>query len=58
MYIGIAAVIVNLVIVLVLTVILNAAKVSNGTDETLPQQYTADPETAPAPVPADIAVAD
>jgi SSS family solute:Na+ symporter len=57
-YIGIAAVIVNLVIVLVLTVILNAAKVSNGTDETLPRQYTADPETAPAPIPADIAVAD
>jgi solute:Na+ symporter, SSS family len=51
-YIGIAALIVNLAVLLVLTVILNAVKVSNGTDETLPHQYTADPETTPAPVPA------
>ena len=36
----------------ILTPILRAARVPEGTDETLPHQYTADPEQAPAPVPA------
>ena len=42
----------NLVIAVVLTLILRAARVPEGTDETLPEQYTADPEQAPAPAPA------
>ena len=36
-------------IAVVLTLILKAVKVPEGTDETLPHQYTADPEEAPAP---------
>jgi SSS family solute:Na+ symporter len=53
-YIGVSAVILNLVIAVVLTVILRAARVSEGTDETLPHQYTADPDEAPVPVPAGV----
>ena len=55
-YIGLTAVIINLVVVVVLTLILKATKVPEGTDETLPHQYTADPEQAPAPVPAGVGV--
>jgi len=33
----------------ILTVILRAAKVPQGADETLPHQYTADPADAPVP---------
>jgi solute:Na+ symporter, SSS family len=53
-YIGITALIINVVITLVLTPILKAFKVPEGTDETLPHQYTADPEAAPAPAPAGV----
>ncbi len=53
-YIGLSAVIINLVIAVVLTLILKAAKVPEGTDETLPHQYTADPEDAPARAPAGV----
>jgi solute:Na+ symporter, SSS family len=49
-YIGLAAVILNIAISLVLTLILWATRVPAGADETLPQQYTADPASAPAPV--------
>jgi solute:Na+ symporter, SSS family len=56
-YIGITAIIINVVIAALLTVILKAARVPEGTDETLPHQYTADPKEAPAPVPAGIAAA-
>jgi hypothetical protein len=38
----------------VLTPVLKAAKTPEGIDETLPAQYTADPETAPTPVPAGV----
>jgi hypothetical protein len=41
----------------VLTLILKAARVPEGTDETLPHQYTADPEDAPAKAPAGVAAA-
>jgi SSS family solute:Na+ symporter len=51
-YIGITALIINVVIAVVLTLILKAARVPEGTDETLPHQYTADPEQGPAPTPA------
>jgi solute:Na+ symporter, SSS family len=54
-YIGLSAVILNLVIAVVLTLILKATRVPEGTDETLPYQYTADPDAAPAPTPAGVA---
>jgi solute:Na+ symporter, SSS family len=50
-YIGITAFIINVVIAVVLTLILKAVKAPAGADETLPHQYTADPDKAPAPVP-------
>ena len=53
-YIGITAIIINIVIAVVLTPILRAARVPEGADETLPHQYTADPVQAPAPVPAGV----
>ncbi len=53
-YIGITAIIINAVIAVVLTFVLRAARVPEGTDETLPHQYTADPQQAPAPVPAGV----
>ena len=43
-YIGLTAVIINLVIAVVLTLVLRATRVPEGTDETLPHQYTADPD--------------
>ncbi|HTR94107.1 MAG TPA: sodium:solute symporter [Trebonia sp.] len=53
-YIGLSAVLINLVIAVVLTLILRAAKVPEGADETLPHQYTADPDGVPAPTPAGV----
>jgi SSS family solute:Na+ symporter len=53
-YIGLTAVIINLVIAVVLTLILKAVRVPEGADETLPHQYTADPEEAPVPAPAGV----
>jgi solute:Na+ symporter, SSS family len=54
-YIGLTAVLLNLVIAVILTPVLRAVRVPEGTDETLPQQYLADPDQAPAPVPAGVA---
>ena len=51
-YIGLTAIILNLAVSVVLTLVLRAARVPAGTDETLPHQYTADPVDAPAPAPA------
>jgi solute:Na+ symporter, SSS family len=48
-YIGFSALLINIVIAVILTVILRAAKVPQGADETLPHQYTADPADAPVP---------
>jgi len=53
-YIGLTALVINAVIAVVLTLILKAAKVPAGADETLPHQYTADPEQAPVPQPAGV----
>jgi SSS family solute:Na+ symporter len=53
-YIGITAIIINVLLAAILTPILKAARVPEGPDETLPHQYTADPEQASAPVPAGI----
>jgi SSS family solute:Na+ symporter len=52
-YIGLTAVILNLVVAVVLTLVLRATRVPEGTDETLPHQYTADPAAA-APKPAGV----
>ncbi|HEX3961283.1 MAG TPA: sodium:solute symporter [Trebonia sp.] len=49
-YIGISAFVLNLAIAVIVTLVLRALRVPEGTDETLPHQYTADPEQAPAPV--------
>jgi len=51
-YIGLSAIILNIAIAVILTLVLRAARVPEGADETLPHQYTADPAQAPAPVPA------
>jgi SSS family solute:Na+ symporter len=56
-YIGLSAVVLNLVIAVVLTVVFRAARVPEGVDETLPEQYTADPEQAPAPMPTAVGAA-
>jgi SSS family solute:Na+ symporter len=53
-YIGISAVLLNLVIAVVLTPLLRAVRAPEGADETLPHQYVADPETAPVPAPAGV----
>jgi len=53
-YIGFTAIIINIVVSVVLTLVFKALRVPAGTDETLPHQYTADPETAPAPIPAGV----
>ena len=51
-YIGLTAVILNLVVSAVLTLVLRATRVPAGADETQPRQYTADPVDAPTPAPA------
>jgi len=53
-YIGLTAVLLNIAISVVLTVILKLTKVPGGADETLPHQYTADGEVAEAPAPAGV----
>jgi SSS family solute:Na+ symporter len=51
-YIGISAFILNLAIAVIVTLVLRAFRVPEGADETLPHEFTADPDNAPAPVPA------
>jgi SSS family solute:Na+ symporter len=52
-YIGFAALIINLVLSVVLTLLFNAVKLPSGADETDPDNYTADPADGEAvPVPA------
>ena len=51
-YIGLSALILNVAIAVVLTLVLKASRLPEGADETLPEQYTADPAEAPAPAPA------
>jgi solute:Na+ symporter, SSS family len=53
-YIGISAIIINIVLSAVFSLIFNAFKVPAGADETLQQQYTADPEEKTSPVPAGV----
>jgi solute:Na+ symporter, SSS family len=47
-YIGFAALVLNLVVSAVLTLIFSATKLPAGTDETQPSHYTYDPEEEPA----------
>ena len=51
-YIGLSALILNVVIAVILTLVFKAVRLPEGADETLPQQYTADPADGPAPAPA------
>ena len=53
-YIGLTALALNLAVSVAASFVLHAARVPAGTDETLPQQYTADPEPTPPPVPAGV----
>jgi len=55
-YIGLSAIIVNIAISMILTLIFKAARISEGHDETLPHQYTADPAEAPAAEPAGVSI--
>ena len=55
MYIAIAAFVLNLAIAVVGTVVFRALRLPEGADETLPHQFTANPEaSAAAPVPATV----
>jgi SSS family solute:Na+ symporter len=53
-YIGLSAIVLNIAVSVILTLVLRAARVPAGTDETLPRQYTADPAEAPALAPAGV----
>jgi solute:Na+ symporter, SSS family len=53
-YIGLTALVINAVIATLLTLVFKAAKAPEGADETLPHQYTADPEDLPAPAPTGV----
>ena len=53
-YIGLSAIILNLVVAVVLTLIFKAVRVPEGTDETSPEQYKADPAEAPVAAPAGV----
>jgi SSS family solute:Na+ symporter len=53
-YIGLSAIILNLAVSVILTLVLRAARVPAGADETLPRQYTADPVEEPALTPAGV----
>jgi len=53
-YIGFSALLINVVIAVILTLIFRAAKVPQGADETLPHQYTMDPAEAPVVAPAGV----
>ena len=55
-YIGLSAIILNLAVSVILTLILKAARVPGGTDETLPHEYKADPPETPVRVPAGVGV--
>jgi SSS family solute:Na+ symporter len=51
-YIGLSAFILNVAIAVILTLVFKAVRLPEGADETLPQQYTADPADGQAPAPA------
>jgi len=51
-YIGLTAIVLNVAVTVILTLVLRVARVPAGTDETARPQYTADPVDTPAPAPA------
>ena len=55
-YIGLSAIIGNIAVSVILTLVFKATRVPEGADETLPGQYTADPAQAPAPAPAGVGI--
>jgi solute:Na+ symporter, SSS family len=55
-YIGLTAIILNVAVAVILTLIFKATRVPEGADETLPQQYTADPEPSQVPAPAAVGI--
>jgi solute:Na+ symporter, SSS family len=55
-YIGLTAIIINIAVSVILTLIFKATRVPGGADETLPCQYTADPAQAPAPAPTAVGI--
>jgi SSS family solute:Na+ symporter len=55
-YIGLTAIIINLGVSVILTLIFKAVRVPEGADETAPREYTADPPEAPAAAPAGVGV--
>jgi SSS family solute:Na+ symporter len=55
-YIGLSALILNVAIAVILTLVFKATRVPEGADETLPYQYTADPEQPPEPSPASVGI--
>ncbi len=55
-YIGLSAIILNLAVAVILTLIFKAVRAPEGPDETLPHEYKADPAEAPAATPAAVGV--
>jgi solute:Na+ symporter, SSS family len=55
-YIGLTAIIINVGVTLILTLVFKATRVPAGADETLPHEYKADPVEAPAATPAGVGV--
>jgi SSS family solute:Na+ symporter len=53
-YIGLSAIVLNLVVSVVLTLVFKAVRLPEGTDETSPEQYKADPAEAPVAAPAGV----
>jgi SSS family solute:Na+ symporter len=51
-YIGLSAIVLNLLVSVVLTLVFRAVRVPEGTDETSPQEYRADPAETAASAPA------
>ena len=55
-YVGLSAIILNLAVSVVLTLVFRAARVPAGADETLPHQDTTDHVEGPALAPAGVAL--
>jgi SSS family solute:Na+ symporter len=55
-YIGLTAIILNIAVSVILTLIFKAARVPEGADETLPHQYTSDPKEVRVPAPAGVGI--
>ncbi len=55
-YIGLTAIILNIAVSVILTLIFKAARVPEGADETLPHQYTSDPKEVRMPAPAGVGI--